>query len=225
MATPTLSRAETRTPRRSPAPVRSRVVGFLVVVMLLGVLAAIAAPFYAGWRVVADGRADDRRATDAIVVLGAAQYNGKPSPVLRARLDHAKELYGQQVAPRVVTVGGKQPGDRYTEAAAGVQYLVARGVPGSDISAVGLGQDTKGSLQAVARIAAREGWRDVTLVSDPAHMARASAIAQRLGFRTHLSPTRTGDGTAMTGGYVARETAGLLAFEAVQRWSTPRVLR
>lgn len=217
-----------RSASRAGAPARqprgSRVVGFLVVVMLLGVLAAMMLPAYAGWRVVSTSHIDDRRASDAIVVLGAAQYNGEPSPVLRARLKHARELYGQDVAPRIVTVGGKQPGDRYTEASAGLEYLVDRGVPAGDISAVTVGHDTKQSLVAVARMAKREGWDSVTLVSDPAHMARVDAIAQHVGFTTHLSPTRTGDGTSVTGEYLARETAGLLAFGLVQRWETPPVL-
>lgn len=192
--------------------------------MLLSLLAAVLLPVYAGWRVMAAGGVDDRRPTDAIVVLGAAQYNGRPSPVLAARLDHAAVLYRQSVAPRIVTVGGKQPGDRYTEAGAGLHYLTQRGVPASDISAVASGRDTKQSLVAVARMAEREGWRSVTLVSDPAHMARVDAIAEHLGFQSHLSPTRKGDGTAMTTPYVAREAAGLLAFQLVQRWDTPAPL-
>lgn len=192
--------------------------------MLLGLVAAVLIPIYAGWRVFADGNVDDRQATDAIVVLGAAQYNGKPSPVLRARLDHAKVLYRQSVAPRIVTVGGKLPGDRFTEASAGLNYLARQGVPAAAVAPVARGHDTKQSLIAVAQMADREGWREVTLVSDPAHMARVDAIAKRLGFQTHLSPTRKGDGTSLTGGYVLRETAGLLAFQTVQQWDTPTLL-
>lgn len=222
MATETLTR--TTTVRPAHATKRSRFVGFLVVLMLLGVLAVVVAPFYAGWRVLSDSSVNDKEATDAIVVLGAAQYDGEPSPVLKARLEHAENLYRQQVAPRIVTVGGKQPGDRYTEAGAGVKYLVEDGIPAADISAVGKGNDTMESLRAVAKMADREGWRSVTLVSDPAHMARVNAIAEQLGFDTHLSPTRKGDGTTLTGSYIARETAGLLAFEVVQRWNTPQLL-
>lgn len=222
MATETLTRSATVRPAH--ATKRSRFVGFLVIVMLLGVLAALAAPFYAGWQVLSGSSVNDKEATDAIVVLGAAQFNGEPSPVLRARLDHAKALYRQEVAPRIVTVGGKLPGDRYTEAGAGVKYLVEKGIPAADISAVGKGNDTVESLQAVAAMADREGWRSVTLVSDPAHMARVNAIAEQLGFDTHLSPTRKGDGTTLTSSYLARETAGLLAFEILQRWNTPQML-
>ncbi len=225
MSAPTLPlRTATRTRARRRTTKRSRFVGFLVVLMLLGVVAAVLTPFYAGWRVISSGAVDDRRATDAIVVLGAAQYNGKPSPVLEARLDHAKVLYRQSVAPRIVTVGGKQPGDRFTEAGTGLMYLTRNGVPAADVSAVTVGHDTKDSLLAVARMADREGWRSVTLVSDPAHMARVAAIAKHLGFQAHLSPTRKGDGTVLTPEYVARETAGLLAFEAVQQWDTPAPL-
>lgn len=222
MATETLSR--TTSVRRPHKTLKSRFVGFLVVVMLLGVLAAVAIPLYAGWRVMSSSSTNDKAATDAIVVLGAAQYNGEPSPVLKSRLNHAKALYGQQVAPRIVTVGGNQPGDLYTEASAGVKFLVERGVPAADISAVSQGHDTQESLEAVAKMAKREGWRSVTLVSDPAHMARVEAIAAHLGFETHLSPTRNGDGTNLTSTYLARETAGLLAFEVVQRWNTPQLL-
>lgn len=225
MSTATLpQRTYTRARTRPKVTKRSRFVGFLVVVMLAGVLAAILTPLWAGWRVISDGNVDDRQATDAIVVLGAAQYNGKPSPVLSSRLDHARTLYRQSVAPRIITVGGKQPGDHFTEAGAGLTYLTRKGVPAANISAVTVGNDTKQSLIAVAKMAKREGWDNITLVSDPAHMARVEAIAQKLGFQTHLSPTRKGDGTTLTAGYVGRETAGLLAFQVVQQWDTPNLL-
>lgn len=219
-----MPRTSVRSRAGTAASKRSRFVGFLVTLMLLAVVAVVLLPVYAGWRVFNAGNVDDRRATDAIVVLGAAQYNGKPSPVLAARLDHAKVLYNQAVAPRIVTVGGKQPADRFTEAGAGLSYLTRHGVPAADVSPVAAGRDTKQSLVAVAKMAKREGWRSVTLVSDPAHMARVEAIADHLGFDTHLSPTRKGDGTALTGEYVTRETAGLLAFALVQQWDTPAPL-
>jgi uncharacterized SAM-binding protein YcdF (DUF218 family) len=218
------ARTRSRAQARRRVSKKSRFVGFLVSVMMIGLVAAALSPFYAGWRVVDAAGVDDRQQTDAIVVLGAAQFNGEPSPVLASRLDHAQVLYNQAVAPRIITVGGKQPGDRFTEAGAGFSYLTDRGVPAADISAVRVGRDTKQSLLAVAKMADREGWRSVTLVSDPAHMARVAAVADHLGFRTHLSPTREGDGTTLTGEYVAREVAGLLAFEVVQRWDTPSPL-
>lgn len=223
MSAPAIERVAAR-PHVQRVTRRSRFVGLLVAAMLIGLVAALLTPFYAGWRVVNDGAVDDRRATDAIVVLGAAQFDGRPSPVLASRLEHAKSLYEQSVAPRIVTVGGKQPGDRFTEARAGLGYLTRRGVPAQDVAAIPVGRDTKQSLIAVAQMAQREGWREVTLVSDPAHMARVDAIASKLGFDTHLSPTRDGDGTVLTGEYVARETAGWLAFNLIQRWDTPELL-
>jgi uncharacterized SAM-binding protein YcdF (DUF218 family) len=223
MSAPTIAAVRgQRAPARAPRG--SRIVGFLVVLMLLGLLAVMLLPVLAGWRVMAASHSDDRARTDAIVVLGAAQYNGEPSPVLRSRLRHALRLYDQSVAPRIVTVGGKQPGDRYTEAATGLNYLTAQGVPAADVSAVAVGKDTRRSLVAVAKLARTQGWASVTLVSDPAHMARVDAIAKRLGFTTHLSPTRVGDGTVVTSGYLARETAGLLLFGLVQWWGTPIIL-
>ncbi len=225
MSAPTIDqRRSVGAPRRRTVTKRSRFVGFLVFLMLAGVTAALLAPVWAGWRVFSSGNVDDRRASDAIVVLGAAQYDGQPSPVLSSRLDHALVLFDQSVAPRIVTVGGKQPGDRYTEARAGLNYLTEQGVPAASISAVKAGRDTRQSLVAVAEMAKREGWNEVTLVSDPAHMARVDAIAQQLGFSTHLSPTRKGDGSSLTAEYVGREAAGLLAFEVVQRWKTPDLL-
>ncbi|MCU0278572.1 MAG: YdcF family protein [Candidatus Nanopelagicales bacterium] len=224
MSAPTIDPRSRVAARRPTVTKRSRFVGFLVFLMLVGVAATLLAPVWAGWQVVSSGNVDDRRASDAIVVLGAAQYDGEPSPVLSSRLDHAKVLYQQSVAPRIITVGGKQPGDRFTEAGAGLNYLTERGVPAASISAVKAGRDTRQSLVAVAQMAEREGWDEVTLVSDPAHMARVNAIAEQLGFRTHLSPTRKGDGTSLTAEYVGREAAGLLAFEVVQRWKTPDLL-
>ena len=95
-------------------------------------------------------RHDDRPTSDAIVVLGASQFNGRPSPVLEARLDHALDLYNGDVAPVVVTVGGSRPGDRYTEGNAGRRWLVDHGVCAADAVAVEKGADTLDSLRAVA---------------------------------------------------------------------------
>ena len=145
-------RATARARTRPRTTKRSRFVGLLVLLMLLGVMAAVLLPLWAGWRVIADGNVDDRRATDAIVVLGAAQYNGKPSPVFRSRLDHARVLYRQSVAPRIVTVGGKQPGDRFTEASAGLRYLNGKGVSAADITSVGRSPRIEG-LESTATVA------------------------------------------------------------------------
>lgn len=159
----------------------------------------------------------DTASTDAIVVLGAAQYAGRPTPLLANRLDHARLVLRQGVAPRIITVGGKRPGDSVTEAQAGVRYLRGRGVRAGRLVAVPTGSDTWTSVQAVAAVCQQRGWASVTIVSDPAHVARAAAMARRLGLRAQVSPTVGGSGTKVTAAYVARESAALMWFWA-SRW-------
>ena len=181
-------------------------------------------PLVSAWHVSRVAQQDSAMATDAVVVLGAAQFDGEPSPVLRTRLDHAYDLYQQGVAPTIMTVGGNQPGDRFTEAEAGRNYLINRGVPAADIVAVAEGNDTIASLRAVAEQMAALGTRSATLVSDPTHMARSLAIADRLGIEAQSSPSEYGDGTSVTPEYVARETTGFLFFLINQQWSVPKVI-
>ena len=125
---------------------------------------------YQVWR---SARSDEARAADAIVVLGAAQYDGRPSPVLAARLDHALALWEQGYAPRIVVTGGKQEGDRFTEATASAEYLMSRGVPDSAILREVQGTSTWESLAATARILRNRGLESVLVVSDPYHSLRA----------------------------------------------------
>jgi len=140
-------------------------------------------------QVVLASRADDRSGSDAIVVLGAAQYDGTPSPVLQQRLDHALELYSDGVAPRVVLTGGKRSGDRFTEAYSGYRYLAGAGVPADDLLVVTDGSSTWDSLQAADRVLQREGLDRVTLVSDSYHSKRLQGIAGELGMEATVSPT------------------------------------
>ncbi len=140
-------------------------------------------------QVVLASRADDRSGSDAIVVLGAAQYDGTPSPVLQQRLDHALELYRDGVAPRVVLTGGKRSGDRFTEAYSGYRYLAGAGVPADDLLVVTDGSSTWDSLQAADRVLQREGLDRVTLVSDSYHSKRLQGIAGELGMEATVSPT------------------------------------
>lgn len=141
------------------------------------------------WQVA---RADDRSTADVIVVLGAAQYDGRPSEVLEARLDHALELYEEGLAGVVVTVGGRLPGDNYTEGQAGALYLQQNGVPEDAVLAVGEGDDTLHSVEAVAHLAAQRGWDSAVIVSDPWHALRARTMARDSGLDAWTSPTRTG---------------------------------
>ena len=137
------------------------------------------------------GREDHAERAQAIVVFGAAQYNGRPSAVLRARLDHAVDLWERDLAPTIVVTGGKQPGDEFTEAAASARYLMSNGVPDSAILREVSGRNSWDSLAAAANFLRRRGITKVLLVSDPFHALRINGMADELGLDGHVSPTRT----------------------------------
>lgn len=155
---------------------------------------------------------DERTPSDAIIVLGAAQFDGTPTEIFANRLDHAYELVETGVAPRVITVGGKQPGDRFTEAQAGKKYLVAKGLKRSRIFSVPMGSDTYESIAAITLLMKMKNWKSVTVVSDPAHVARSKIIMQAFGFEAFSSPTQSGPGTEVGVDYLVRETGGTLQF-------------
>ncbi|HVW40572.1 MAG TPA: YdcF family protein [Amycolatopsis sp.] len=164
------------------------------------------------WQVA---RTDDRTQADVIVVLGAAQYNGKPSPIFQARLQHARQLYEDGVAKVIVTAGGNKAGDMYTEASAGAKWLTEEGVPKSATLVVGEGRDTLGSLRAVADEIAKRGWHTAVLVSDPWHSLRARTMADDVGMDAWTSPVHSGPivQTRQTQAlYIYRETGALLFY-------------
>jgi uncharacterized SAM-binding protein YcdF (DUF218 family) len=134
---------------------------------------------------------DQRRPVDAIVVLGAAQYNGRPSPVLRARLDHALALYREGFAPLIVLTGGVGRGDTTSEAHVGMRYLLAREVPPASIVAQPVGRSTRTSMTAVGDWLRQRGLRRVLLVSDPFHMFRLRLEARRTALEAYTSPTES----------------------------------
>jgi uncharacterized SAM-binding protein YcdF (DUF218 family) len=134
---------------------------------------------------------DQRRAVDAIVVLGAAQYNGRPSPVLRARLDHGLRLYNEGYAPRIVVTGGVGRGDTTSEAIVGRHYLLARDVLPGDVVVQPQGRSTQASMTAVAEWLEAEGLHSVILVSDPFHMFRLRLEARRTNLEAYTSPTES----------------------------------
>lgn len=136
-------------------------------------------------------RRDDARPADAIVVLGAAQYDGRPSPVLRARLDHALSLWQRHLAARLILTGGMGDGDTTSEAAVGRRYAVKHGVPDSVILTETRGRTTAESIQRVASMMDSVSHRQVILVSDPFHMFRLWILARRFDLVPHTSPTRT----------------------------------
>jgi uncharacterized SAM-binding protein YcdF (DUF218 family) len=146
---------------------------------------------FATFRIWDQGARDEARTADAIVVLGAAQYNGTPSRIYEARLDHAVDLYEAGVAPVLVVTGGKAEGDLTTEAAAGRAYALARGVPEDVILAEDEGRTTLESLEAVAVLMAAEGLSNAVFVSDRSHLLRVLRIATDEGVVAWGSPTTT----------------------------------
>jgi uncharacterized SAM-binding protein YcdF (DUF218 family) len=169
---------------------RSWPIRLLVGVMLI-VLLAITYYTVTLVQVHSTGQSDQTRDVDAIVVMGAAQYDGRPSPQLAARLDHAAELWSEGVAKVMVVTGGNQPGDRFTEAEASADYLVERGVPAGAILQEGVSHSTYASLAGVATLLHQRGLFRVLLVTDPFHSLRARLTAQELGLVAYVSPTRT----------------------------------
>lgn len=155
------------------------------------VLAALASWIVTVLAVVIWGARDMARPADAIVVLGAAQYAGRPSPVLKARLDHALDLWKRGLAKRLVFTGGKGTGDTISEADVGRRYALKAGVADSAILIENEGRTTNDSFAAVVQIMAEEQLEKAILVSDPFHMLRLQILARRFGVESVTSPTRT----------------------------------
>ena len=196
-----------RLAQRSSPPSRSRrpwgrwtLLGALGLVVLLVLYYLVA--LYQVW---STGRHDEARPVDAIVVLGAAQYDGKPSPLLAGRLDHAFDLFQQGYADTIVVTGGKQPRDRFTEAAASAAYLERRGVPATAILQETTGRSSWDSLRGAASLLDAVGKERVLLVSDPAHSLRIEDMAEELGLTAFTSPTDV----ASPLGRMAKEAAGV----------------
>ena len=150
----------------------------------------------AGWllslaSVIVWGTRDNASRADAIVVLGAAQYDGRPSPVLRSRLDHALTLWENGMAKWVILTGGQGVGDTTSEAAVGRSYLRKRGIPETQMLVENKSRNTEESIEAVATLMRNEDLDDAILVSDPFHMLRLRILAWRHGLTVFSSPTRT----------------------------------
>jgi vancomycin permeability regulator SanA len=167
-------------------------------------------------------RQDDHRASDVIVVLGAAQFDGRPSSVFTARLVHARDLYKDDVAPHIVTVGGNRAGDRFTEASAGKQWLTTHGVPASSIVAVGVGGDTLTSVRAVSKEMKQKRWSTAVIVTDPWHSLRTRSMAHDSGIDAVTSPTRQGPAVRTRRTeirYIFRESLAYLYYKLFHRSS------
>ncbi|MCQ3807154.1 MAG: YdcF family protein [Acidimicrobiaceae bacterium] len=162
---------------------------------------------------------DDRGPADAIVVLGAAQYDGRPSPVLARRLDHALGLWHEGAAPLIVTTGSKQQGDRFTEGFTGFEYLLEAGVPEAALLLVTDGASTWEQMAATARVLRDRGLSSVVVVSDPYHSLRVAQISSEVGLAAYISPTDGGASLRQ----LARETAAVslgrvLGYRRVDNW-------
>ena len=157
-----------------------------VAVLLCGAALYVVANIAQVWVV---GRSDQARNVDAIVVMGVAQYDGRPSPQLQARLDHVLALWGTGITQLVITTGGNQPGDRFTEARASADYLIAGGVDETLIAMEDLGSTSLQSLHGVAEIMKSRNLESVLIVTDPYHALRSRLIAQDLGLVAYVSPT------------------------------------
>ncbi|MDQ6737345.1 MAG: YdcF family protein [Gemmatimonadota bacterium] len=188
-----MSRAESEAHgliRQQPARLRRWIVGLLAAVVALWIGSLIAVLVFAEHDGVREGAVGERQA-DAIVVLGAAQYAGRPSPVLRARVDHAIELWRKQVAPVLVLTGGVGVGDTTSEAAVSAKYAMRHGVPESAIVLETAGRTTSESIRTVAQVLGERDQTYVVLVSDPFHMFRLWILAHRHGLDAVTSPTRS----------------------------------
>jgi uncharacterized SAM-binding protein YcdF (DUF218 family) len=156
-----------------------------------GVVGCAALLGYTATRINAQGALDEQRPADAIVVLGAAQFNGTPSDVFEARLRHAVDLWKAGIAPWFVVTGGKLPGDRTTEGATARAWAIAHGVPADRILGEFQGRNTLESLEAVSAIFRSHGLHTAVFVSDETHMLRVVRMATDLGIEAFGSPTRT----------------------------------
>jgi vancomycin permeability regulator SanA len=188
---------------------------FLLIALIVGV------PLAAGGYVWYVAREDVRTHSDAILVLGAAQFNGTPGDVLAWRLRHALNLYNAGVSKHIVTVGGNQPGDHYTEAGSGKEWLAEHGVPSSRLVSVPTGNDTLQSMVAAGSEFKKLKWHTAVIVTDPPHALRSRTMARANGIQAVTSPTRSGPTVYSRDTqfhYIVRETGGYLYFQLIGRW-------
>jgi uncharacterized SAM-binding protein YcdF (DUF218 family) len=164
-----------------------RAVRIVVALVAVAVLVTIA---YTAVQIGRQSEREEARPADVILVLGAAEYRGKPSPVLKARLDHALDLYNRKFAPRVLTTGGAGGDPIFTEGGVGRSYLVAHGVPSEAVIVEDQGESTVHSIAASAEIMRRMSLRSVIVVSDGYHIFRVKRMLQSQGLTVYGSPRK-----------------------------------
>jgi vancomycin permeability regulator SanA len=183
------------------------------------VLIVIVLPLYVGGRVWYTANHTDPVKSDAIVVLGAAQFDGVPSPVLEARLLEAKRIFERKLAPRILTVGSRAPGDRTTEAASGFYWLVNQGVAKKYVDSIPYGRDTFASTKSYVNVMKKLNLKSAVIVTDQYHCLRAITMASDLGISATCAPTRTGPASTSNSSfrYLVRETGAYLAYVTLGR--------
>ena len=183
------------------------------------VILALVGPTYAVAQVWRAANNPIVRQADVIVVLGAAQLDGKPGEALEARLVEAKRIFDLGYAPSIITVGGGAPGDRTTEGASGKYWLRMNGILASKITAVEVGRDTLQSTKAYTKIMKRRYVSDVIIVTDAYHCKRAMTMANDEGVVSTCSPVQTGPNTLGNSSYryLVREAAAYLSYITVGR--------
>jgi uncharacterized SAM-binding protein YcdF (DUF218 family) len=175
-------------PRRGPNWAASAVRFLILYLFSVAFLCALGWCVWVYFQIERYAYEDQAAPADVICVFGAAEYDGKPSPVLRARLDHALALYEHSIAPVVLTLGGSAPGDTYSEGQVGEAYLMANGVPQKAIIAETQSRTTEEQARRIVVIARTNGYHRVVIVSDPAHLFRIREICAREGMAVLTSP-------------------------------------
>ncbi len=182
-------------------------------------LLIIVIPLYVAGSIWYSARNSSPVESDVILVMGAAQFDGRPSEVLQSRLQESLKVYKAGFAPRIYTVGSGAPGDRTTEAAASRAWLIENGVKRSNISSIAKGRDTLGSTQAYAEAMKKAKLSSVVIVTDPYHCYRSMKMAKDLGLIASCAPVETGPASVSNSGYkyLARESGAYLAYITVGR--------
>lgn len=180
---------------------------------------ALAIPTWALFRTWYVANDETIRKADAIVLMGAAQLDGRPGEVLEARLKEVKRIYERDFAEQIFTLGAGAPGDRFTEAGTARAWLGSNGIPWRSITAVKIGRDSYTSIEGLAKGVGTKKYRSVIIVTDPYHCLRSMTIASDFGYDASCSPTRTGIASLDKVGfrYLIRETGAYLAYITLGR--------
>ena len=187
-----------------------RVISFILLLIIV-------IPLYVAGSIWYTAKNTTAEKSDVILVMGAAQFDGRPSEVLLARLNHAKSIFKAGLAPRIYTVGGGAPGDRTTEAAASKAWLIDNGVNKTNVLAIAKGRDTLSSTKAYVEQMRKSKFSSVVIVTDPYHCYRAIKMAKDRGIKATCSEVESGPAANSGIKYLARETGAYLAYVTVGR--------